>query len=60
MKEVTRQANLRFPTELKDWLRARADANRRSLNAEINLICEAERDREKAKQQQEQAHAPQT
>jgi hypothetical protein len=60
MKTETRQANLRFSPEMKDWLRARADANRRSLTAEVQLICEAERAREKAKLTQEQASALQT
>jgi len=60
MRNETRQANLRFSPDLKDWLRARADANRRSLTAEVQLICEAERAREEAKAMQEKAHAPQT
>jgi hypothetical protein len=59
MRAETRQANLRFSPEMKDWLRARADANRRSLTAEVQLICEAERDREQAKAKEAQAHAPQ-
>lgn len=60
MNQKTRQANLRFSPDMKDWLRARANANRRSLNAEVNLICEAERDRELAQTKHKPSDAQQT
>lgn len=46
------QTNLRLPQELKDYLRGKADDNRRSLNAEIVTRLEESRT-------QEQVHARQ-
>jgi hypothetical protein len=46
--------SIRFPLEIKGWLKSQADKNRRSLNGEVVVILE------EVKRQQEQAHANQT
>ncbi|MBK4739221.1 Arc family DNA-binding protein [Noviherbaspirillum pedocola] len=43
---------LRLPADLKEWLRQRAEANYRSLNAEIVAILAAEKQREVEKKMQ--------
>lgn len=42
---------LRMPLDLKDWIKASAQANRRSVNSEILVLLEL------AKQQMERASA---
>ncbi|TQK00167.1 Arc family DNA-binding protein [Herbaspirillum sp. SJZ107] len=42
---------LRMPTDLKEWVKASAQANRRSVNSEIVVLLEL------AKQQMEKASA---
>ncbi|GIZ54066.1 Arc family DNA-binding protein [Noviherbaspirillum aridicola] len=37
---------VRIPPELKEWVKARAEANLRSVNAEITAILMAERKRQ--------------
>ena len=38
---------IRLPADMKAWIKARADANFRSVNAEIVAIFSRERDAEK-------------
>lgn len=40
MARIDEQTNVRLPVELKDWLKARAAASRRSLTAEVILLLE--------------------
>lgn len=40
MARIDPQTNVRLPADLKDWLKARAVASRRSLTAEVILLLE--------------------
>lgn len=43
---------IRLPTELKEWLKAQAESNHRSVNAEITAILLAERKKQERRLKQ--------
>ena len=50
MARSDEQTNLRFPKELKDWLRQQAVDNKRSLNSEVIVLLQQLQRKSKARE----------
>ncbi|WP_107327496.1 Arc family DNA-binding protein [Agrobacterium pusense] len=48
MKQQDPQLRLRIPENVKDWVKEKADANRRSMTSEIVFVLETAMKMEKA------------
>ncbi len=49
------QVNLRIPESLKNWLKVKAEANRRSVNSEAVFIIERYKQEEEKREQETKA-----